>query len=664
MDKPTKTDSEFIGFDLGHGETALGRAYSRSMREPEILEYRGERSFVSAVARTVDGIKIGADAVNLAALNRGSLNDDIKGVDAQNSRTSKTTDKKANPTRVWVKFKSRDLSDKEVLEPTQLFTAHLVKVLKADKKIRGGSQSEFIVGCPSGWDKDTRDLYQKVFIETGLKSVRVVPESRAALMTALEQGYLSLEAARSTVLIVDIGSSTTDFTYCHDLIAEDVGHNFLGSGLLDREIFEINLARQKEEKKITQLIERFPHYQPIMEYWCRLAKEQYFNGTGVPVEILKRLPIDGGVLFEIRLDAHDAKTILSTPLKTLNGFTWPEAFDYALKETVQQLGGRAPETVLLTGGASRLPLVLPACTKAFPNAKVVQGAEPEFAIARGLAWLGRFEHLHASFKNSVSEILSKNGPVYAKASKASTALGERLSPVLVDALTEACILPTMRAWRSGEIRALDDIEGVLDIRVTDWLSGPEAQAVLKPVITNWFSELQRDIEKDTDPLCREHGLPAMVLSLDDSQHISRHLEGLSVNAPQVASLESDTALMGTTLTAVIIGALLAKVNLFAPLFLNPIGLVVGGALAGGSFIFGRKALAGKFKKASVPVLARQVMTDRRMRKAVEKQRSDLISAVNTAWTDAASERFTQDLTDTLRQALTERADDRAVLFMI
>jgi len=59
---------------------------------------------------------------------------------------------------------------------------------------------------------------------------------------------------RASVLIVDIGSSTTDFTYCRDLDAQDVGHNVLGSGLLDTEIFDLNLARQKDRKKIEQLI--------------------------------------------------------------------------------------------------------------------------------------------------------------------------------------------------------------------------------------------------------------------------------------------------------------------------------------------------------------------------------------------------------------------------
>ncbi len=629
---------EFIGFDLGHGETAIGRAFGATVREPEILDFRGERSFVTAVAKTKDGVKIGADAVNMSFM--------------------------AGKPEVWVKFKGRDLADKNIKMPTQLFAKTLIGGLAKDGIIRGPKESRFIVGCPSGWEDATRAEYQKLFEGAGFKTVRIVPESRAALMTALEQGYLSIEDARSSVLIVDIGSSTTDFTYCRDMDAEDVGHNILGSGLLDTEIFEINLARQTSRKQIEKLIKRYPHYRPIMEYWCRLAKEQYFTGQETPVEMIKRLPIDGGVLFEIRIDKSDADAILNKPLKSLHGYSWQTAFDFALRETINNLGGRDPDTVLLTGGASRLPLVLPAAQTAFPKAKVVRGAEPEFAIARGLAWLGRFEFLHASFKSSVATLLAGDGAVYAKASEASRKLGAKLAPVLVDAMADGCTIPAFQDWRSGKIKSLDEVEAALSARVKDWLQSDIAVAVLKPVIDDWFAGLQRDIEKDTDPLCRDHGLPAMVLSLDDSQHVSRHLENLSVSAPKVDTLETDAALLGTTLTGVLISALLAKANLFAILFANPIGVIVGGAIAGGSFIYGRKALKGKFKGANVPVLARQIMTDGRIRRAIAKQRPELMSVVTEAWEQAAAARFTDELTETLNKALTERADDRAMLFLI
>jgi len=485
---------EFIGYDLGHGETALGRAFGATVREPEILEWRGRRSFVTAVATDKSGIKIGADALNLSALGP-----------------------KAN---VAVKFKSRHLDVVSVHEPIKAFTQTLVDGLTTEGTILGPKDSRFIVGCPSGWTAEDREDYRAVFQDAGLSNVRIVPESRAALMTALEQGYLSIEDTRASVLIVDIGSSTTDF-----------------------------------------------------------------------------------VVFDIRLDKADADAILNKPLSALNGYSWQTAFEYALKETIENLGGVVPDTILLTGGASRLPLVLPATQKAFPKARVVRGAEPEFAIARGLAWLGRFE--------------------YPKAEKASRDLGQTLAPVLVDAITEGCILPTFRDWRNGQIKSLDDVEAELNERVAEWLASDAAQASLRPVIDVWFAGLQRDIETVTDPLCRDHGLPAMVLSLTDSQHVSRHLEGLSLAMPQIGSMESDTALVGTTLSAILIGSILAHANLFAPLFLNPLGLVLGGALAGGTYIFGRKALSGKMRSSKVPVIARQVLTDGRIRSAVNKRQGDV-----------------------------------------
>ena len=66
----------------------------------------------------------------------------------------------------------------------------------------------------------------------------------------------------------------------------------------------------------------------------------------------------------------------------------------------------------------------------------------------------------------------------------------------------------------------------------------------------------------------------------------------------------------------------------------------------------------------MPGLARQIVTDGRIRGAVSRQRADLIKAVQTAWAEAASDRFTEELTEMLGTALRERADERAVLFLV
>jgi len=78
-----------------------------------------------------------------------------------------------------------------------------------------------------------------------------------------------------------------------------------------------------------------------------------------------------------------------------------------------------------------------------------------------------------------------------------------MAPVLVDAMAANCIVPVFQDWRSGKIESLGDVEGELSGRVKTWLQGESAAAVLKPVIDNWFAQLQRDIEHETDPLCRD-----------------------------------------------------------------------------------------------------------------------------------------------------------------
>jgi len=260
--------------------------------------------------------------------------------------------------------------------------------------------------------------------------------------------------------------------------------------------------------------------------------------------------------------------------------------------------------------------------------------------------------------------MEMDGEVAQRAQEAARTLGETLAPALVDGLTEDCIKPAFREWRSGNIASLDQVEASLTQSVADWLRSDTAQAKLKPVIGRWFAGLQREIETITDPLCREHGLPAMVLSLDDSSHVSQHLEGLSLTAPSIGHLETDTALLGTTLAAILISALLAHANLFAPLLMNPLGLLIGGAVAGGSYLYGKKALAGRFRSAKVPVVARQVLTEKRIDQAINKQRPELIEAVRQAWDGQAAERFGDDLTTMLGRALLDRADERAVLFLI
>jgi molecular chaperone DnaK (HSP70) len=75
------------------------------------------------------------------------------------------------------------------------------------------------VGAPSGWSSAVCSKYEDLLRSAGLSQVEVKPESRGALLFARDSGEVVMENGqfRGKILIVDIGSSTTDYTRVVDL---------------------------------------------------------------------------------------------------------------------------------------------------------------------------------------------------------------------------------------------------------------------------------------------------------------------------------------------------------------------------------------------------------------------------------------------------------------
>ena len=176
--------SEVIGFDIGHAETAVTRANMGATTQPAVLKVQGQAPIVTAVAETGGRALVGKDAYS-----------------------------GRNPEGLNVAFKSPRLKDHETRRPTKLFVQRIVEMLIEERKIAGGAESLFVVGCPSGWRGAVRRDYEALLQEAGMQQVRVVVESRAAFLAARDSLAIPLDDLEGSVLIIDIGSSTTDFTY-------------------------------------------------------------------------------------------------------------------------------------------------------------------------------------------------------------------------------------------------------------------------------------------------------------------------------------------------------------------------------------------------------------------------------------------------------------------
>ena len=238
-----------IGFDLGHGETAVFSVYSSSAAAPALLDPPGGkrgRHVTAVLEHPTRGVLIGEDAI------------------------------KAGEGTLHLAFKSPHLDRPEVAEPIRLFVSRMIADLRESGRLPDGSGTEtlWVFGTPSGWPAPTREQYAELLSDLCPGPVLVVPESRAALLYARDSGELSGSAHRvgGSVLISDIGSSTCDHTHVSERSGRPVdhGHIALGAGLIDKEICRGLVASSAQRHVLEKMIALSPAQGVALEYLLSL----------------------------------------------------------------------------------------------------------------------------------------------------------------------------------------------------------------------------------------------------------------------------------------------------------------------------------------------------------------------------------------------------------
>ena len=217
----------FFGFDLGDAESAVAVLGKEKTSKPEVLTVCDAKSFITAYARTMDreGILIGENACY-----------------AQNTSER------------HLRFKSRYLVDPGVDKDIKSFAGGVLGELYASGDLIQNEDCSFYVGCPAGWDRAARERYRRIFERTGYPPTKIISESRAALVAACQSRHLQVgyDILSHPVLVVDIGSSTTDLAYIEkgrEVELRTAGEVFLGGGLMDETVLEESLKASKDEKK-------------------------------------------------------------------------------------------------------------------------------------------------------------------------------------------------------------------------------------------------------------------------------------------------------------------------------------------------------------------------------------------------------------------------------
>ena len=314
-----------------------------------------------------------------------------------------------------------------------------------EKQIKGNYV--VVIAKPSGWSKDEDSLYLNLAAEAGLPVIGIWPESRASIMRFISgDADLSVDQINNIhegCVLMDIGSSTTDFSYvnkCRNYPIDDNG-NDCGGQIIDEILLQYVLSLDCNEEVRKDITESFNEslYNSLL-FDIRMAKESLFSGErslglhiradynsltlpdelvrcrykDCPLETVIKLLNEGLSAFNIkpigkRFDADDATYPDLVKNAVRNGFIPALRYELAsfITNHVISDNNQRINCFILTGGTSKLFKVLGVDTyfklnilpEDYRGYDVYMDMDPSTSVSDGLALLGRN---YALFKGCIN----------------------------------------------------------------------------------------------------------------------------------------------------------------------------------------------------------------------------------------------------------------------
>ena len=626
----------FYGFDLGDAESAAARANKEGKAAPEVLELAGKKSQVTAYALLNNGdLKIGEQACCCSGAKVRRL-----------------------------RFKSRFLTDPSVQGDIKSFAAGVLGELYGSGQLIKNEEACFYIGCPAGWSRNDRERYRLIFEQTGFPPVKIVSESRAALVSACQSKHLQVgyDILTKSILVIDIGSSTTDFAYvCNgqEVDIRTAGEVKLGGGIMDEILLNAAVDASPWSDRIRRIFRESEPWKNYCEFAARRLKEKYFSDPEFwqssrcsdSVMIYHDLP----VRLTMTINESIADSLLNGASDSLGGRSFREVFTESLQAVRSQITGRRPELIFLTGGVSRLAVIRDWCAEIFPDAVVIGGAEPEFSVARGLAWCGRIDAELKDFREDVEEL--KRSSIVEDIVKESI---EELYSSVVDTLTEPLIrgaaAPVFSRWRSGEIRRLADADSEMQKSISIWLRSDEARELLIRPVTAWLKPVSDKLERHTMPICIRHNVPYSAMSL--KSYMETTDIDVRIDAKNVFAVEEITWLIDSIVSVVI--GLLCGGSGVALIATGLPGILIGFFASFLVLALGKNMMEKAILNMDIPVAVRKLipagLIDSRMDAIAAKVRGSLRENFEKEKDPLITDRMVDSISEQIEQCLTKMAE--------
>lgn len=271
-----------------------------------------------------------------------------------------------------------------------------------------------MVGCPSGsdWLENDNDIIYANILYDGLNRnlpIVIMPESRAALIKVIkERGQINLEKGAA---VFDFGSSTADCTYIYRSgknalyidTSEPLGASYIEQEMLS-DFFEgkhrLETLKDENNARIDLRGIKEAHY---------LSPESELAAVVSFVDGVEARIVDEG--FMKCITAQKELTYFNNERACVKG-SWVMLCEKFFHQIKNLLRSKPVGTVLLTGGASRMPFIYDLCSRVFLDAQLIIDHDPSYCVSRGLAWAGKTDfEAQRAFRTTLRAIRDYLSPV-------------------------------------------------------------------------------------------------------------------------------------------------------------------------------------------------------------------------------------------------------------
>jgi len=599
---------KIIGFDLGDGESAVALLDDSSTVEPRMLPICGRASVLSAVGTKDGRIVVGEEASVLSG--------------AQDAR---------------VRFKSRFLTEPDAVGDVRLFAQGVMNHLLHQEPAIMSQVTRTVVGCPAGWGEGRREQYARLMESAGFPNVHVVPEPRAAFLYARHARGLRIDPKlmSASAMVIDIGSSTTDFAYIVDGHQQELslfGDTNLGGGVLDELILARAVERSADREALERVMKASPAWRSYCELEARRLKERYFltEEKWADQSITQQVVVcyDETLMLELALDHAAMKEIVHAPAPALGGRSFVSCLEDALRAAQDVSRGCPPQVVILTGGASRMAFFRETCRAAFEKSLMVLCPEPECSIARGLAYAGRVDESLKIFRKEAASI-ARGEKLEAAVNARVHALYQPVASALFETAKESA-LDAVRLWRRGGVDTIRDLNAQLEERIAKAFAGEAAAERMKQDVADWTRELAGALEGELTALCLRCGVPAEKMEIGGVR-MNPGLSGVKLSLTGAMGMDVLSGVLGVVLAAV--GASVCGGSGLALVGTGPAGLIAGAAAGVLLALLGQGEMEKLINAMHMPVLLRQLVTDGAVSAGIDRQRERIERTMITAMAD-------------------------------